>query len=76
MTKVDEPEQVVIEKSKPFRMRFPEHQAAFFRLLSNVLYYLVSGFSNVGYLAADEWNPYYKAIFNIDVYQSLECSDS
>lgn len=61
------PHKVFIQKSIPFRMRFPQHQAEFFKLLSNVLYYLVSGYSNVGYLAAAEWNPYYKNLYGIDV---------
>jgi len=71
MTRVEHPHQVMIEKSKPFRMRFPEHQAEFFKLLSTLLYYLVSGYSNVGYLAADEWNPYYKILYGIQVHQDL-----
>ena len=74
-THVEHPHQVIIEKSKPFRMRFPEHQAEFFKLLSTVLYYLVSGYSNVGYLAADEWNPYYKVMYGIQVRQHLVCAN-
>ena len=73
ITSVVRPHQVIIEKSEPFRMRFPEHQSEFFKLLSTVLYYLVSGYSNVGYLAADEWNPYYKTKYNIQVCEVLCC---
>jgi len=40
-------------------MRLPQDQAAFFRLLSNVLYYIVSGSTRVGVLAAQPWNPHY-----------------
>jgi hypothetical protein len=43
-------------------MRHPQHQADFFRQLSKVLYYMISGHSNVGYLAKDEWNPYYHGV--------------
>ena len=68
---VERPHQVSIEKSKPFRMRFPEQQAEFFKLLSTVLYYLVSGFSNVGYLAADAWNPYFQVLYDVKVHQDL-----
>src|SRR5271154_1653012 len=64
ITSVIRPHQVIMEKSEPFRMWFPEHQAEFFKLLSTVLYYLVSGYSNVRYLAADKWNPYYKTKYN------------
>jgi hypothetical protein len=52
-------------------MRFPEHQAGFFKLLSTLLYYLVSGFSNVGYLSGEEWNPFYKILYCIQVHQDL-----
>jgi hypothetical protein len=58
--RVAEPEQIIIQHSKPHRMRLPKHQAAFFRLLSNVLYYILSGNSRVGVLAAQLWNPYYR----------------
>ena len=75
-TRVPSPHKVTIEKSEPFRMRFPEHQARFFKLLSTVLYYLVSGYSNAGYLAADKWNPYYKAIYKLDVCEFLVCANS
>jgi hypothetical protein len=39
-------------------MWVPEHQAAFFRLLSDVLYYIVSGSSRVGIFAAKPWTPH------------------
>ena len=74
-TRVPFPHEVTIEKSEPFRMRFPDHQARFFKLLSTVLYYLVSGYSNAGYLAADKWNPYYKAMYRLDVCQFLVCAN-
>jgi hypothetical protein len=75
-TSVSCPHKITIEKSEPFRMRFPEHQAKFFKLLSTVLYYLVSGYSNAGYLAADKWNPYYKAIYKLDVCEFLVGANS
>jgi hypothetical protein len=53
-------EQVIIHKSRPFRMRFPDQQAEFFKLLSYILYYIVSGCSKVEFLAAQDWNIYYK----------------
>jgi hypothetical protein len=58
---------VSIQQSRPFRMRFPQHQAAFFRLFAKLLFYLVSGYSSVGYLAADEHNPYYQSYIGRDV---------
>jgi hypothetical protein len=48
-------------------MRRPEHQAEFFTLLSTLLYYMTSGNSNIGYLAKDEWNPYYRVKHNLHV---------
>ena len=66
-TSVVPSQEVVIQKSKPFRMRYPEYQAEFFKLLSTVLYYMVSGYSNVGYLAGEEWNPYYKSKYGLQV---------
>jgi hypothetical protein len=75
-TRVEHPHQVIIQQSEPFRMRFPEEQAKMFRLLSGVLYYVVSGYSKVGYLAADEWNPYYQAKYGIRVRQAPVCADS
>ena len=40
-------------------MRNPAEQAEFFKVLSKLLYYLVTGQSYVGYLAAKNWNKYY-----------------
>ena len=56
------PEEIIIQQSQPFRMRKPGDQADFFRLLSKVLYYIVSGNSRVGFLAAQQWNPYFVAV--------------
>jgi len=53
------PDEIIIQQSRPFRMRVPKHQADFFRLLSKVLYYIVSGNSRVGVLAAQPWNKYF-----------------
>jgi hypothetical protein len=58
--RVAEPDRIIIQHSRPHRMRLPKHQAAFFRLLANVLYYVLSGSSRVGVLAAQPWNPYYR----------------
>jgi hypothetical protein len=53
------PHTIHICQSEPYRMRYPEQQASFFRLMGKLLYYMVSGYSSIGYLAKDEWNPYY-----------------
>jgi hypothetical protein len=57
-------------------MRQPKRQAEFFKLLSRLLYYMVSGNSNIGYLAKDEWNPYFKAKKNLQVSLALVFADS
>lgn len=64
---IPNPERIIIKQSRPFRMRLPQHQAAFFRLITKVLCYLVSGNSCVGYLAKDEHNPYYRSQVGLDV---------
>ena len=51
---------MIIEHSKPFRMRKPTHQAEFFRLLAHVLCYLFSGHNDAGYISKNEWNPYWR----------------
>lgn len=61
---------VQLEQSGGFRMRIPAHQAAFFRLLAKILYYLVSGNSDVGYLSMDDWNPFFKKVFGLQVTSS------
>jgi hypothetical protein len=43
-------------------MRKPKDIAEFFRLVSKILYYIVSGQSHIGYLAAEPWNEYYLAV--------------
>jgi hypothetical protein len=48
-------------------MRQPKHQAEFFKLLAKILYYMVSGNSDIGYLAKDEWNPYFKVQTGLQV---------
>jgi hypothetical protein len=68
-TSVANPIKIQIRQSRPYRMRHPQHQADFFRLLSRILYYMISGNSNIGYLAKDEWNPYYNGI--TPVFESL-----
>ena len=64
---VHDPQPITIKQSVPFRMRYPKEQASFFRLFANVLYYLVTGNSSVGYLAKDESNPYYRKVTGLDV---------
>jgi len=59
MKRVETPHQVIIQQSIPFRMQYPQKQADLFDLLSRLLFYLVSGFGKVGYIAADEWNEFY-----------------
>ena len=41
-------------------MRKPAHQAQFFRLLAEVLGYIVSGDNDVGFVSKSEWNTYWK----------------
>ena len=60
-TRVTAPVEVIIQQSRPFRMRKPKDNAEFFKLLSKVLYYIVSGNGRIGYLAAEDWNKYYRA---------------
>ena len=67
MTRVEHPHQIIIQQSIPFRMQIPAKQAELFTLLSRVFYYIASGYSKVGCLAADEWNPYYKREYNLHV---------
>ena len=64
---VPNPQKITIKQSRPFRMRYPTEQAAFFRLLANILCYLVGGYSAVFYMAKDEWNPHYRKITGLDV---------
>jgi hypothetical protein len=64
---VQNPVSVDIQQSRPFCMRFPQHQATFFRLFTKLLFYLVSGYSSVGYLTADEYNPYYQSYIGCEV---------
>jgi hypothetical protein len=59
---VTAPIKVIIQQSRPFRMRKPKDNAEFFKLLSKVLYYIVSGNGCIGYLAAKDWNKYYRAV--------------
>ena len=76
MTRVEHPHRVVIYQSEPFRMYFPADQAKLFKLLVRVLYYIFSGYSKVGYLAADDWNKYYGNQYAVNVRQALGCADS
>jgi hypothetical protein len=41
-------------------MRKPVHQAQFFKLLVEVLAYIVTGDNDVGFVSKNEWNPYWK----------------
>jgi len=58
---------VTLNRSRPFRMRKPEHQAAFYRTLTTILYYLVSGDSKVGYITMEDWNPYFQRLRGLHV---------
>ena len=49
---------ITLSQSRPFRMRDPRQQADFFVLLAQVLNYLNSGQSHVGYLSNNPGNPY------------------
>lgn len=48
-------------------MRKPGDQASFFRLLAEIVYYLVSGNSKVGNMNMEEWNPLYQRIYGLQV---------
>lgn len=61
-TRVTPPEEVIIQQSRPFRMRKPKDNAEFFKLISKLVYYIVSGQSRTGYLAKGRWNKYYLAV--------------
>jgi hypothetical protein len=45
-------------QSRPYVMKKAEDQAAFYRLLSELLWYLASGKSHVGYLCNCSRNPF------------------
>ena len=68
-TLANNPHQVVIQQSKPFRMRQTKHQEEFFKLLSTMFYYMVCGKSNIGYLAENEWK------YNVQVSPTLVVAD-
>ena len=56
-------------------MKKPREHADFFKLLSKLFYYLVSGQSKVGYLAAQGWNKYYRAVAQLKVYNAVVGAD-
>ena len=74
--RITDPDQIVIQQSRPYRIRLPKHQAAFFKLLANVLYYILSGSSHVGVLAAKPWNEYYRYRFMTDAIPEENGSDT
>ena len=49
---------VVLCQSRPYMMKRAEDQAAFYRLLAKLLWYLGSGKSHVGYLCNCPRNPF------------------
>jgi hypothetical protein len=57
-------------------MRKPENQAEFFKLLSTLFYYMISGKSHIAYLADEEWNPCYKEKYGLQVSPDLVPTDS
>ena len=64
---VPDPQHIIIKQSALFRMHYSKQQASFFHLFANVLYYLVSGNSSVGYMAKDECNSYYRNVTGFNV---------
>jgi len=57
-------------------MKNPKDQAEFYKLLSKLLYYLVSGQSNVGFLTAQNWNKYYRrAVLGLKVSKAVDAAD-
>jgi hypothetical protein len=51
-------DQVQLCQSRPYMMKKAKDQAAFFRLLAKLLWYLGSGKSHVGYLCNCPRNPF------------------
>ncbi len=52
-------------QSRPYMMKNAEDQAAFYRLLAKLLWYLGSGKRHVGYLCNSLRNPFVaKSVFN------------
>jgi hypothetical protein len=51
-------DKVQLYQSQPFFMKKAEDQAAFYRLLTRLLWYLASGNSHVGYLCNCRQNPF------------------
>jgi len=51
-------DKVELHQSRPYMMRKAEDQAAFYRLLAKLLWYLGSGKSHVGYLCNCPRNPF------------------
>lgn len=48
-------------------MRKPAQQAAFFRVLVDILHHLVSGNSHVGFMERGDWNAHYQKIHGLKV---------
>jgi len=75
-TKAVQIHKIVIQQSRPFRMKEPRDQAEFYKLLSKLLYYLVSGQSYVGFLAAQKWNKHYRlAVEGVQVCNAVISAD-
>ena len=66
-TKARNPVEITIQQSRAYRMRYPAQQAEFFRLIANLLFYMASGLSKIGFLEKDEWNPYYQVRYGLQV---------
>jgi hypothetical protein len=49
---------ILLQQSKPYRMRNPTHQAEFFTLLASLFNYMVSGKSHIGFLSNNLGNIY------------------
>ena len=47
-----------------------------FQVALKIIYCLVSGQSKVGYLAAQGWNKYYRAVAELRVYNAVVAADS
>lgn len=58
---------IPLYQSRPYRMRKPAHQAAFFRLLVDLFNYMTSGNSHIGYLNNNPSNPYvHRPVITLD----------
>src|SRR5947207_9244208 len=61
-TRVIDPVEVIIKQSRPFPYAKSKDNAEFFKPVSKLVYYIVSGQTRTGYLATGRWNKCYIAV--------------